>query len=215
MRTRLQVLVALVLSFSAVTRAADIRVVSSGGFAAAYRTLAPEFEQTTGNHLITGWGPSMGNTTDAVPQRLARNEPIDVVIMVGSALGKLVQEGKITLPYGNGRHAPISGEDQARLIAAVLTNYASARPSSANPCKHLQRAEQRLRIVLALINRRRRGAALEQEVNCFPRRAGGALDGEGYFPGTSTWPMSPRLVAPSGTGGGMSPRLQVSQTLLT
>ena len=95
MRTRLQVLVALVLSFSAVTRAADIRVVSSGGFAVAYRTLAPEFEETTGNHLITGWGPSMGNTTDAVPQRLARNEPIDVVIMVGSALGKLVEEGKI------------------------------------------------------------------------------------------------------------------------
>jgi molybdate transport system substrate-binding protein len=92
---RLQVLVALVVLFSANTRAADIHVVSSGGFAAAYKTLAPEFEQTTGNHLITGWGPSMGNTTDAVPQRLARNEPIDVVIMVGSALGKLVQEGKI------------------------------------------------------------------------------------------------------------------------
>ncbi|MEX3972815.1 NmrA family NAD(P)-binding protein [Paraburkholderia caribensis] len=35
---------------------------------------------------------------------------------------QIVQEGKITLPYGNGRHAPISGEDQARLIAAVLTN---------------------------------------------------------------------------------------------
>jgi molybdate transport system substrate-binding protein len=94
--TRLPILVAaLVLSASALTRAADIHVVSSGGFAAAYKTLAPEFEQTTGNHLITGWGPSMGNTTDAVPQRLARNEPIDVVIMVGSALGKLVQEGKI------------------------------------------------------------------------------------------------------------------------
>lgn len=33
---------------------------------------------------------------------------------------QIVQEGKITLPYGDGRHAPISGEDQARLIAAVL-----------------------------------------------------------------------------------------------
>jgi molybdate transport system substrate-binding protein len=95
MRPRLQVLVALLFSLSANTRAADVHVVSSGGFAAAYKTLAPEFEQTTGNHLITGWGPSMGNTTDAVPQRLARNEPIDVLIMVGSALGKLVREGKI------------------------------------------------------------------------------------------------------------------------
>ncbi|WP_206996071.1 NmrA family NAD(P)-binding protein [Trinickia mobilis] len=32
----------------------------------------------------------------------------------------IVQEGKITLPYGAGRHAPIAAEDQARLIAAVL-----------------------------------------------------------------------------------------------
>jgi molybdate transport system substrate-binding protein len=37
----------------------------------------------------------MGNTTDAVPQRLARHEPIDVLIMVGSALDKLVEEGKV------------------------------------------------------------------------------------------------------------------------
>lgn len=32
----------------------------------------------------------------------------------------IVKQGKITLPYGEGRHAPISGEDQARLIATVL-----------------------------------------------------------------------------------------------
>jgi molybdate transport system substrate-binding protein len=75
--------------------AADVRVVSSGGFAAAYRMLAPEFEHMTGNHLITSWGPSMGNTPEAVPQRIQRHEPIDVLIMVGSALDKLVQEGKV------------------------------------------------------------------------------------------------------------------------
>lgn len=33
----------------------------------------------------------------------------------------LVNEGKITLPYGDGRHAPIAAEDQARFIASVLT----------------------------------------------------------------------------------------------
>lgn len=31
-----------------------------------------------------------------------------------------VKEGRIALPYGEGRHAPISGEDQARVIAALL-----------------------------------------------------------------------------------------------
>jgi uncharacterized protein YbjT (DUF2867 family) len=33
----------------------------------------------------------------------------------------IVQEGKIALPFGNGRHAPIAAEDQARFIAAVLS----------------------------------------------------------------------------------------------
>ncbi|GJG95088.1 NmrA family NAD(P)-binding protein [Cupriavidus pauculus] len=37
-------------------------------------------------------------------------------------LDPLVQEGKITLPYGEGRHAPIAAEDQARLIANILAN---------------------------------------------------------------------------------------------
>jgi len=75
--------------------AAELHVVSSGGFAAAYKELAPRFEHDTGNTLVTGWGPSMGNTRDAVPQRLARGEPIDIVIMVGYALHGLVQQGKV------------------------------------------------------------------------------------------------------------------------
>ncbi|RQS24244.1 NmrA family NAD(P)-binding protein [Burkholderia sp. Bp8998] len=36
----------------------------------------------------------------------------------------IVNEGKITLPYGNGRHAPIASEDQARVIARLLENPA-------------------------------------------------------------------------------------------
>jgi molybdate transport system substrate-binding protein len=75
--------------------AADIHVVSSGGFAQAYKALAPEYEHETGNTLVTGWGPSMGDTADTVPNRLKRGEPIDVVIMVGYALGDLVKQGKV------------------------------------------------------------------------------------------------------------------------
>ena len=37
-------------------------------------------------------------------------------------LDTIVNEGKITLPYGRGRHAPIAAEDQARFIATVLTH---------------------------------------------------------------------------------------------
>jgi uncharacterized protein YbjT (DUF2867 family) len=39
-------------------------------------------------------------------------------------LDQIVKENKITLPYGNGRHAPIAAEDQARVIARLLTQPA-------------------------------------------------------------------------------------------
>jgi len=87
--------IALTALLAAAAQAAEVRVVSSGGFAAAYRLLAPEFERRTGHTLATQWGPSMGDTRDAVPARLARGEPIDVLVMVGYALGRLVEEGKV------------------------------------------------------------------------------------------------------------------------
>jgi molybdate transport system substrate-binding protein len=85
---------ASILLFAGTAAAAVVRVVSSGGFAAAYRVLAPEFERTTGHTLVTSWGPSMGNTPEAVPARLGRGEAIDVVIMVGYALNDLIKQGK-------------------------------------------------------------------------------------------------------------------------
>jgi molybdate transport system substrate-binding protein len=84
-----------ILLVTSAAQAAVVTVVSSGGFAVAYRALAPEFERTTGNTLATSWGPSMGNTPEAVPSRLRRGEPIDVLIMVGYALGDLIKDGKV------------------------------------------------------------------------------------------------------------------------
>ena len=84
---------ALMLAASA--HAADVRVVSSGGFAQAYKDLSGPYEQASGNHLISEWGPSMGATKNAIPARLARGEPVDVVIMVGDALDKLMAEGRL------------------------------------------------------------------------------------------------------------------------
>ena len=37
----------------------------------------------------------------------------------------IVEKGIIDLPYGNGRHAPIAAEDQARLIATILAEPAA------------------------------------------------------------------------------------------
>ena len=82
------------LLWPGIASAAELRVVSSGGFAAAYKVLTPAFEHATGHTLTTGWGPSMGATPDAVPARLARQEPIDVLIMVGYALKDLEAKGR-------------------------------------------------------------------------------------------------------------------------
>ena len=75
--------------------AAEVRVMISGGLTAAYNALVPEFERATGNKVVTSYGPSMGTTINAIPVRLARGEPADVVIIVGYALGDLIQQGKV------------------------------------------------------------------------------------------------------------------------
>jgi len=76
-------------------RADDLRVVSSGGFAQAYKDLSGPYERASGDRLVSEWGPSMGTTKNAIPARLARGEPVDVVIMVGDALDKLMAEGRL------------------------------------------------------------------------------------------------------------------------
>jgi molybdate transport system substrate-binding protein len=75
--------------------AAEIHVMSSAGFKAAYLELVQKFEQQTGHHVVNAWGPSMGGTPQAVPNRIARGEPVDVVIGVREALDKLAAEGKV------------------------------------------------------------------------------------------------------------------------
>jgi molybdate transport system substrate-binding protein len=75
--------------------AAEVKVMISGGLTAAYRALTPQFERATGNTVATAFGPSMGTTPQAIPQRIARGEPVDVVIMVGDPLGALIAEGKV------------------------------------------------------------------------------------------------------------------------
>jgi len=84
----------LVLS-GGVAVAAEIHVMTSGGFTAAYNVLVPEFERTTGHKVITAYGASMGNAPDAIPSRLARKERVDIVILAAPALEDLVRQGQV------------------------------------------------------------------------------------------------------------------------
>jgi molybdate transport system substrate-binding protein len=90
---------ALALTFALLTvatvRGAEIKVVTSGAFTAAYLEVSPEYERATHNKLLTEFGPSMGTTHNAIPTRLERGEAIDVVIMAAPALDDLIKQGKV------------------------------------------------------------------------------------------------------------------------
>ena len=75
--------------------AAEIVVMSSGGFTAALQALAQSFSRETGHEVKIVLGPSMGAAEDAIPVRLARGERADALVMVGYALGGLVDKGVV------------------------------------------------------------------------------------------------------------------------
>jgi len=76
-------------------QSAEVNVMISGGLTAAYNKLIPQFERATENKVVTASGPSMGTTQNAIPVRLGRGEPADVLIMVGYALGELIKQNKV------------------------------------------------------------------------------------------------------------------------
>lgn len=71
----------------------QIKVITSGGFAAAFALLAPEFEQQTGMQIITSYGSSAGGAADSIPVRLARGEIFDLIILSRSSLDNLTKQG--------------------------------------------------------------------------------------------------------------------------
>jgi molybdate transport system substrate-binding protein len=73
----------------------EIRVMTSGGFTAAYLELVPEFERATGHKVSTVFGGSMGNGPETIPNRLRRGEPADIVILAASALDDLIKQGRV------------------------------------------------------------------------------------------------------------------------
>jgi molybdate transport system substrate-binding protein len=86
-------LVALLVPGSA--SAAEVHVMISAGFYGVYAELAAAFERASGHRLITTRGPSMGDSPEAIPTRLARGETADVVIMDGGSADELAKRGVV------------------------------------------------------------------------------------------------------------------------
>jgi molybdate transport system substrate-binding protein len=83
------------LAMTPVAQAEELKVMTSGGFTAAYKQLGPQYAAASGDTLQTILGPSMGKAPEAIPNRLERGEHADVVIMVGYALDELIKQGKV------------------------------------------------------------------------------------------------------------------------
>jgi molybdate transport system substrate-binding protein len=107
------------LFLAAPSPAAELRVMNSGGFTAAYKELAPGCERATGHKVETAWGASMGTAPDAIPMRLARGEPADVLIMAAPALDRMIAEGKAV---------PGSRVDLARSSIAMAVRAGAPKP---------------------------------------------------------------------------------------
>ena len=101
-RWRGTLVLAVIAALAQAVTAAEIKVVTSGTFRAAYLALVPEYERLTKVKVTTEFGASMGETSSAIPMRLKRGEAFDVVIMFAPALSDLMKQGK-DVPEGTTR----------------------------------------------------------------------------------------------------------------
>ena len=99
--------------------AAEVAVFSSGGLNAAYLALVPEFQRATGHTLTSTGASSMGAAPDAIPQRLARGEPADVLLLADGGLPPLEARGFIR---------PGSRVDIARSLIGACVREGAAKP---------------------------------------------------------------------------------------
>jgi molybdate transport system substrate-binding protein len=98
---------------------AQVRVLMSGGFSAAYQELLPQFEKTAGITVTTGTGASQGDGPNTIGAQLRRGVPADVVILSREGLAELFADGRIVAG---------SDVDLARVRLGVGVRAGTPRP---------------------------------------------------------------------------------------
>jgi molybdate transport system substrate-binding protein len=99
--------------------AADVHVMISAGFYGAYSELGPAFERASGHRLVTTRGPSLGDSPESIPTRLARGETADVVILDGGAADELGRRGLVRAD---------SKVELARSLIGMVVRTGAAKP---------------------------------------------------------------------------------------
>jgi molybdate transport system substrate-binding protein len=98
---------------------AQVRVLMSGGFSAAYQELLLQFQNTTGITVTTARGASQGDGPNTIGAQLRRGVPADVVIMSRDGLAELFAEGRIAIG---------SDVDLARVPLGIGVRAGTPRP---------------------------------------------------------------------------------------
>lgn len=100
MKTLLPWLLSGVLSFlplsfvhAATAKPPQLIVLASSATMGAFQTLSADYEKRTGVRLVAQLAPSAGNAPHSIANRLARQEPADVVLLSRQALERLIKEG--------------------------------------------------------------------------------------------------------------------------
>ena len=70
-----------------------LKIFVSGAFSSTLKDLAPDYEKRTGIKITSERGASTGDAPSSIPNRMARGEPADVLILVGDNLQKLIDAG--------------------------------------------------------------------------------------------------------------------------
>jgi molybdate transport system substrate-binding protein len=114
-------ILAVVLFVSAVSPAsAQVKVLMSGGFRAAYQDILPGFEKRTDISVTTSFGASQGDGPGTIGAQLRGGISADVVIMSKAGLTELVKEGRI---------AKGTEVDLAQTPLAVAVRAGSPKPN--------------------------------------------------------------------------------------
>lgn len=87
-------LAAVMLLLVVTVKADEVRVMTSGGFAAPHLELVSPFERATRHTVVTD-ATSTGLGEDSIASRLRRGQPVDIVILADAAIDELIKEGRI------------------------------------------------------------------------------------------------------------------------
>ncbi len=99
--------------------ARQLKVITSGGFTAAFDILGPIFAQATGIEITTEYGSSMGGGPESIPVRVARGETADVLILNRPPLDELTDQGYVR---------PDSRVDLGRSLIGMAVRSGAAIP---------------------------------------------------------------------------------------